>query len=263
MKGLLLDFITNRRMEGAIVSALERTDFELHVQPVVDLATRRIVAAEALIRWHHLERGLLSASEFIPFAEDRGLLPSIGTWVIGAARDAAVTLSAIDPAFRLWFNASMTELGDPGWLRRIAKLGSLDGLGVEITERIAMGDPSLTLRTLDALKDAGLAIALDDFGTGYSSLAQLKRLPLDVVKLDRTFIAAYPGDLRDVEIVSAILRIGDRFGFDTVAEGIETSAQAVALRNAGCRFGQGFHLGPPMPIGALADLVRASSSAAS
>jgi EAL domain-containing protein (putative c-di-GMP-specific phosphodiesterase class I) len=257
MKLLVHDFLSARRLQGELTSALHAQDFVLHVQPVVELTSGRIVAAEALIRWNHLERGLLLPAEFVPFAEDRGLLPSIGAWVIGEAVAVAAGLRAIEPSFRVWFNASVPELGDPRWLERIASFGdSLHGLGVEITESVAMRDLPGTLRTLAALKQAGLSIALDDFGTGYSSLAQLKQLPVDVVKLDRAFIAGFPGDPRDREIVGAILSIGRRFGFETVAEGIETAEQARALRDAGCRYGQGYHLGRPMPIEALVAIVQ-------
>lgn len=257
MKRFLLDYIANRRLHGEIETALRAESFVLHVQPEVDLATGRIVSAEALIRWNHLERGLLPPSEFVPFAQEHGLLPSIGAWVVGEAAAAAALLRTIDPTFRLWFNVSPSELDDPRWLARIAQFGdSLCGLGVEITESVAMRDLPRTLRTIGALKSAGLAIALDDFGTGYSSLAQLKRIPADVVKLDRSFTFALPGDMRDREIVCAVLAIGTRFGFQTVAEGIETPEQARALRDAGCRFGQGFHLGRPMPVDDLVSIMR-------
>jgi len=257
VKRFLLDFISTRRLQGEIESALRAEDFVLHVQPEVDLASGHIVSAEALIRWNHLERGLLPPSEFVPFAQEHGLLPSIGAWVVGRAAAAAALLRTIDPSFRVWFNVSPSELDDPRWLGRIGQFGdALQGLGVEITESVAMRDVPATLRTLAALKSAGLAIALDDFGTGYSSLAQLKRIPVDVVKLDRSFTAALPGDMRDREIVTAILSLGARFGFETVAEGIETAEQARALRDAGCRYGQGFYLGRPVPVDDLVRIVR-------
>jgi EAL domain-containing protein (putative c-di-GMP-specific phosphodiesterase class I) len=264
MKRFLLDLLADRRMRNALESAIHAHDFVLHVQPEVDLTTGRIVAAEALIRWNHIERGLLLPAEFVPFAQDHGMLPVIGAWVIGQAAAAASALRAIDPSFRVWFNVSAPELCDPRWLDRIACYGdALQGLGVEITESVAIRDLPETLRTLAAIKDAGLSIALDDFGTGYSSLAQLKRLPIDVVKLDRAFIAGFPGDGRDREIVGAILKIGRRFGFETVAEGIETAEQAGALHDAGCRYGQGYYLGRPMPVDTLIAVVRERRALAS
>ena len=256
MKRFVLGFLSARRLQSELALALRAESFVLHVQPEIDLASGRVVAAEALIRWNHVERGLLPPSEFVPFAEDHGILPSIDAWVVGQAAAAAARLRAIDPAFRIWFNVSPSELGDPRWLKRIAQCGdSLEGLGAEITERVAMRDVPETLRTLAALKAAGLSIALDDFGTGYSSLAQLKRIPVDVVKLDRSFTAGLPGDVRDREIMSAVLSIGAKLGFDTVAEGIETAEQARAVRDAGCRFGQGYFLGRPMPVHELVTLV--------
>lgn len=264
MNGFVRNFLSARRLHGELASALRAHDFVLHVQPEVDLATGRIVSAEALIRWNHLERGLLPPSAFVPFAQEHGLLPSIDAWVVGEAAAAATALRAIDPSFRVWFNVTANELNDPRWLARIAQFGgALRGLGVEITESVAMHDVAATLRTLAALKKTGLAIALDDFGTGYSSLAQLKRIPVDVVKLDRSFTAGLPGDMHDREIVTALLSIGKRFGFDTVAEGIETAEQARALRDAGCRFGQGFHLGRPMPLHDLVGVLRSGCALAS
>jgi len=261
MKRFLLDFIAAQRLRSDLASALRAEDFVLHFQPVVDLSCGRIVAAEALIRWNHPQRGLLLPSEFVPFAEARGLLQPIDEWVVGGAAAAAAGLRAIDPAFRVWFNVSAPELSDPGWFARIAGYGTLlRGLGVEITESVAMHDVPETLRTLAALKNTGLEVALDDFGIGHSSLARLKRLPVDVVKIDKSFTAAFPGDVRDREIVVAILNIGRRLGFDTVAEGIETAEQATSLREAGCRFGQGFHLGRPMPVDDLVTLVHERAS---
>ena len=264
MKRFLLDYLSTRRLQGELTVALRARDFVLYVQPEVDLVSGRIVAAEALIRWNHLERGLLPPSEFVPFAQEHGLLPSIDAWVVGEAAAAAAALRAIDPSFRLWFNVSAGELGDPRWLASIANFGdTLQGLGAEITENVAMSDVRETVRTLTRLKNAGLSIALDDFGTGYSSLAQLQRLPVDVVKLDRTFTAGLPGDGRDREIVNAILSIGAKFGFETVAEGIETAEQAHALRESGCRYGQGYYLGRPMPVHELLTLLNESEPVAS
>ncbi|HEY0613673.1 MAG TPA: EAL domain-containing protein, partial [Candidatus Elarobacter sp.] len=128
---------------------------------------------------------------------------------------------------------------------------------------VMMRDGEATVRTLQQLKRLGVKLAIDDFGTGYSSLAQLKQLPVDVVKLDRSFVAGLPGDVRDREIVGAVLRIGRNLGFDVVAEGIETAEQERALRDAGCRYGQGFYLGRPMPVHDLAGLLEKRHTVAS
>ncbi|HEY0615463.1 MAG TPA: EAL domain-containing protein, partial [Candidatus Elarobacter sp.] len=141
VRRMVTEFISNHRRQGELASALRAERFLLHVQPEVDLASGRIVAAEALIRWNHLDRGLLLPAEFVPFAEEHGMLPSIGAWVIGEAIASAAALRAIDPSFRLWFNVSAPELGDPHWFARLARHGdSLRGLGVEITESVAMRD---------------------------------------------------------------------------------------------------------------------------
>ena len=240
-------FVAARRLQNDLAQALVRGEFVLHFQPHVEIATRRIVGAEALIRWRHPERGLLSPAEFVPFAEDHAMLGAIGAWVMQETARAARPWRAADPAFRTWFNLSAFELNDPELLRRLAELGAdVDGLGVEISETIAMRDVHATMRTVAALREAGLAIALDDFGTGYSSLAHLKRLPIDVIKIDRAFTAGLPDDEHDSAIVEAMLGIAWRFGFEAIAEGVETPEQASYLLAAGCRFAQGYVYAPAL-----------------
>lgn len=200
------------------------SDPALRFRPEADLASGRIVAAEALG----------------------------GANAIGEAADAAARLREADPDFRVWCAVSAAQAGD--FLRR-ARFGSaVPGLGVEITEDAAMRDVPETLRAFAALRDAGLAIALDDFGAGHCSLAQLHRFRVDVVKLDRTFAAGRPDDVRDREIVGAIVRIGRVLGFETVAKGIDTLGQANALRDAGCRYGEGDHWGRPVSVDELVGL---------
>jgi diguanylate cyclase (GGDEF)-like protein len=251
--------ITAQRMQNELAEALVRDEFVLHFQPHLDLVDGRVVGAEALIRWRHPVRGLLQPDEFLPYAEEYGMLAAIGAWVMRETVRLSRRWRTADPGFRTWFNLSAIELGDPGLLRRLTESGGdLRGVGVEITETVAMRDVDLTKRTVTGLRNAGLAIALDDFGTGYSSLAHLKQLTVDLVKIDRAFIDGLPDDLHDAAIVGAVIEIAERFGFDVLAEGVETDEQVRALRGAGCRYAQGFWFARPMEADAFDAWLRAA-----
>jgi diguanylate cyclase (GGDEF)-like protein len=252
-------FVRARHMQNDLAEALVRHEFVLHYQPHVEIATGRVTGAEALIRWQHPERGLLSPAEFVPFAEEHAMLGAIGAWVMRETVRASRPWRAADPSFRMWFNLSALELNDPALVRRLHALGGdLRGMGVEITESIAMRDVHATRRTIGALRESGLVIALDDFGTGYSSFAHLKRLPIDVVKIDRTFTAGVPDDRHDAAIVEAVISIATRYGFTTIAEGVETEAQARYLLAAGCTYAQGFLYAPPLAEAEFATYLRAA-----
>jgi diguanylate cyclase (GGDEF)-like protein len=245
-------FVRARTLQNDLAHALVREEFVLHFQPHVAIASGQITGAEALIRWQHPERGLLLPADFIPFAEEHGMLGSIGAWVMRETVRASRRWRSADPGFRAWFNLSAAELADPMLLRRLHELDEkLHGVGVEITETVAMRDVRATMRTVAGLREAGLAIALDDFGTGYSSLAHLKRLPLDVVKIDGSFTAGVPDDPHDVAIVEAVVGIATRYGFATIAEGVETQQQAAYLLSAGCFLAQGFAYAPALPEAAF------------
>ena len=250
-------FMRARQLQTDLAEALVREEFVLHFQPHVEIATGRVVGAEALIRWQHPERGLLAPAEFIPFAEEHAMLGAIGAWVMRETVRASRPWRDADPAFRAWFNVSALELNDPSLMRKLAELGDdLHGIGVEITESIAMRDVQSTMRTVAELREAGLAIALDDFGTGYSSFAHLKRLPVDVLKIDRTFTAGLPDDPHDAAIVEAVIGIATRYGFATIAEGVESMGQASYLLAAGCAHAQGFAYAPPLAEEAFASYLR-------
>jgi diguanylate cyclase (GGDEF)-like protein len=241
-------FATTRQLKAELSAALARNEFVLYFQPHVDLVSGRIGGAEALIRWQHPERGLVQPNDFIPFAERHGLAGAIGAWVMGETARLTREWRRADPTFRAWFNLSAAELHDQTLVPRLREFGDdLSGLGVEITESVAMENVVETLHVMEALHGAGVLVALDDFGTGYSSLAHLKRLPIDVVKIDRAFVTGLPEDRFDVAIVDAVLSIARSFGFETLAEGIEEDHQAAFLRSAGCALGQGFLYGRPMP----------------
>ena len=235
-------------LHNELLAALAGGQFELHFQPHVNLRTRDIVGAEALIRWRHPERGLVAPGAFIPFAERRGLASWIGAWVMGEAAGVSQGWRKANAGFRAWFNLTAAEMRDESLARRLGDLGGdISGLGVEITESAAMENIAQTLVVMNQLRRVGVRIALDDFGTGYSSLAQLKRLPIDVVKIDGSFIAGLPADRHDRAIIDAVLSIGHSYGYETLAEGIEREDQAAYLVSAGCEFGQGYLFGRPVP----------------
>jgi EAL domain-containing protein (putative c-di-GMP-specific phosphodiesterase class I) len=241
-----------RLLQNDLQSAITRGEFVLYFQPHVDLVTLRIGGAEALIRWQHPTRGMIQPNAFIPFAERHGLAGAIGAWVMEETARVTREWRRQDPAFRAWFNLSAPELRDATLVPRLLECGGdLSGLGVEITESVAMQNVAETLAVMESLRDAGVQVALDDFGTGYSSLAQLKRLPIDVVKIDRAFVTGLPTDRFDGAIVEAVLSIAQNFGFETLAEGIELEEQAAFLRSSGCALGQGFLYGRPMPAAAF------------
>ncbi len=251
-------FARVRRTQNDLARALVRDEFVLYFQPHVSIATGRVTGAEALIRWQHPERGLLAPAEFIPFAEEHGMLPSIAPWIVReTVRAARAWREIAGTDFRVWFNLSAAELHDP---QLVARLRSTEeqfaGVGVEITESTAMRDVQATARNLSVFRRAGMRIALDDFGTGYSSLAQLKRLPIDVVKIDRSFTAGLPDDPHDVAIVEAVLGLARRYGFATVAEGVESQRQAAFLNDAGCAIAQGYLYAPPLPRDAFTDFLQ-------
>jgi diguanylate cyclase (GGDEF)-like protein len=240
-----------------LADAAAHDHFALVYQPTFALATREITGAEALIRWDHPERGRLAPSEFIPFAERNGMIASISRWVLHRLVNeiSAVNLPA---GFRIYFNLAAEMLDDIPFiaelsdaLRLVPKL--VDHLGIEVTETAAMQNVERSMHTIDLLRGWGFSVAIDDFGTGYSSLSYLKRLTVDMIKIDRSFVVGIPFDERDAALTEMLLRITDRFGFATLAEGIETEEQAAWLAEKGCRFGQGYLVAKP---GTLEDLLQ-------
>ncbi|HTW84159.1 MAG TPA: bifunctional diguanylate cyclase/phosphodiesterase [Candidatus Sulfotelmatobacter sp.] len=245
-RSLLDRFAEAQRMHADLLDALLRDELVLHFQPHVDLATGTIVGAEALVRWHHPRRGLLMPADFLPVAQDLGLMHRIGLWVMEQTVEATGVWRAAQPGFRAWFNLSAFELTDPNFLAQVLAFdGALEGVGVEITQTVALRDAAATTRALATLRQAGLAIALHDFGIGASSLARLKRVRVDMLKIDAAVVAGLPEDAHDVAVVDAMVGIADRFGYELLAQGVESRAQQRALLRAGCRWGQGFLFGRP------------------
>ncbi len=237
-------------------AALERGEFELYYQPKVDASSLQITAAEALIRWHHPTRGLVSPAVFIPIAEQSGLIQQLGDWVIEDACRQASKWRHLGLRMRVAVNISVIQLRQADIVPQI--VGLLKKYGVEpsqitceITESVAMGDTEATQKTFEAMGRAGLHISIDDFGTGYSSLAYLRRLPAEEVKLDRSFVMdlEHSDDARAV--ADAVVKLAHALGKKVVAEGVETPKQAKILVDLGCNQLQGYLYGKPMPASEL------------
>jgi diguanylate cyclase (GGDEF)-like protein len=232
--------------EQGLRQALERHQFRLQYQPIVDLHTGRASAVEALLRWEHPERGLVPPREFIPLAEETGLIVPIGRWVLQEATRAACAWG--DDGMTVAVNVSPVQLAD-GFedpVREALAPQDAVGLCIELTESALTEDTASTAETLRALKLLGAGLAIDDFGTGYSSLSHLKHLPLDALKLDRCFVAGLGSDGGDLAIAEAAIGLAHSFGISAIAEGIEDDEQLQLLRSLGCDAGQGFYLARPM-----------------
>ncbi len=237
-----------RQIETDLRLALERGEFELFYQPLFDLEQNRICSFEALLRWHHPKRGLVSPGEFIPVAEDTGLIVPIGAWVI---REACARAARWPDNVRVAVNVSVVQFHRGALhetiLRALADSGlAPDRLEVEITESIFLEGGDITLRLLHALRALGVRIALDDFGTGYSSLSYLQSFPFDKLKIDRSFIQNLLTRDGAIAIVHAITELANALGIETTAEGVEETAQLMELRAHGCSSVQGFLFSEPM-----------------
>jgi EAL domain-containing protein (putative c-di-GMP-specific phosphodiesterase class I) len=238
----------------------------VYYQPAVDLSNGTMVGAEALVRWQHPERGLLTPDKFLDVAEETGLIVPLGAWVIDeACRALAAWRGRPESAsMRLSVNLGARELTHPDAVTTV--LGAVRRSGVdpgaltlEVTESTAMADGDTGFRALRDLSGEGLHVAIDDFGTGYSSLDQLHRMPVDVVKVDRSFVQRMSDDPTSRELVAAVIGMGRALNLLVVAEGVETAEHASALREMGCSYGQGFLYAEPLPAEEL-DLVLAAGA---
>jgi predicted signal transduction protein with EAL and GGDEF domain len=237
-----------RQLEADLRLALERDEFELVYQPLFDLEHNRICSFEALLRWRHPKRGLVSPVDFVPIAEDTGLIHPIGAWVI---REACARAAGWPDHVRVAVNVSAVQFHrstlNESILRALADSGlSPNRLEVEITESIFLEGGEATLRLLHALRGLGVRIALDDFGTGYSSLSYLQSFPFDKLKIDRSFIQNLLTREGATAIVHAITELANALGIETTAEGVEETAQLMELRAHGCSSVQGFLFAEPM-----------------
>ncbi len=238
-----------RRLERDLATALQRGAFLLHYQPRVVLATGAAIAAEALLRWPHRKQGMIPPAMFIPLAERSGQIIAIGEWVLRAACQQA---AGWPPSWSLSVNVSPRQLEGGALLGQVSTALETSGLAperleLELTESLLVDVDTDTLLLLSAVRDLGVGLALDDFGTGYASLAVLKRLPLTVMKLDRSLVRDLPADREDAAIVRAVIATGHALGLTVVAEGIESEAQRAFLAGSGCDEGQGYLFSQPVP----------------
>jgi diguanylate cyclase (GGDEF)-like protein len=237
-------------MEGQLAQALERDEFVLHFQPQVRALDGALVGTEALIRWQHPERGLLTADAFIGLAEQRQLMLPIGQWVLTEAARCALRWHAMGLGVSLVaVNLAGVQFQSPGFIEAVAQLPATAAglLELELTERMLMDDVAHVKQRLVRLKAMGLRISVDDFGTGYSSLGHLKELPIDKVKIDRSFVHDLPDNRDSTAITRAIIQMGRNLGMTVIAEGVETEAQRTFLAEHGCDELQGLLISGPLP----------------
>jgi diguanylate cyclase (GGDEF)-like protein/PAS domain S-box-containing protein len=245
--------------------AIERNELRLHYQPQIDAVGQVLLGVEALVRWQHPERGLLAPSEFIDVAEDTGLIVPVGEWVLRTACEQIQGLrkTGVEP-FTVAVNLSPRQIRDRELIPTISRILQRTGLEAryldcEITETGLMGQALSEISVLHELKKLGTSISVDDFGTGYSSLSYLTRLPLDTLKIDKSFIADCTEKNASASIVRAIIAMAESLGLATIAEGVSTQAQADFLKENGCAFVQGYLFAKPMPIEALGPWIRKRS----
>lgn len=234
-------------------AALMRDQLVLHYQPLVDMATRRALGFEALVRWHHPIRGLIPPLRFVPLAEETGLMSELGEWVLTqACLDARAWEDHPGEPLYVSVNISIRQLEDPGFIDRFTRALRRSGLHpsrlrVEITESVLANGVALVLPQLEAIREMGVAVLLDDFGTGYSSLGYIRELPLDGVKLDRIFTRDLEVSAGAWTLARAIVTMVGQLGLEMVAEGLETAAHLAQLRSLGCNIGQGHYFARPRP----------------
>jgi diguanylate cyclase (GGDEF)-like protein/PAS domain S-box-containing protein len=245
--------------------ALQKNQFELYYQPIVQLENDGLGGFEALIRWNHPERGLVPPMEFIPVAEETGLIVAIGEWVL---REACGTAARWPSNLKVAVNLSVSQFRHNSLLASVVSALDESGLRperleIEITESVFLADVGQSLPLLKALKELGIRIAIDDFGTGYSSFSYLRAFAFDKIKLDRSFIAGIDTDPGNLAIVRAVVGIGSGFNATTLAEGIETDAQLLRLRQEGFHEVQGYLLGKPMPLAEAERLIAGGGVVAS
>jgi diguanylate cyclase (GGDEF)-like protein/PAS domain S-box-containing protein len=257
--------IARLRMENDLRQAVERDELELAYQPVLSLADNAIIGVEALVRWEHPQRGPVAPEEFIPVAEDNGLIDRIGRWVLERACRDAVAWGGMRPdAAPLYISVNLSPLQVAAGTFEATLLEILDAtgldptlLGFELTESLLLSEDDAVGATLQALKRIGVGLALDDFGTGYSSLSYLTRLPLDAVKVDSSFVGALGTEGPDSAITEAIIGMARALSLRVVGEGVETEAQLLELRRLGCHYVQGNLLSPPVPAESIGAVLHA------
>ncbi len=252
------------QLETDLRRALQRQDLVLHYQPIVHLDTGQIAGVEALVRWQHPTRGLISPEQFIPLAEETGLIIALGEWVLTTACHQAQAwhqAGLVSSDFSLSVNISARQFSHPQFLDQIERALAASQwpptrLKLEITESAIMDKAEQVAAVMHALRDRQIQLGLDDFGTGYSSLSYLHLFPVDILKIDRSFVQRLDASERHRGLIAAILGIAQALGIEAIAEGIETAEHLATLRQLNCRLGQGYWFAQPLPAGAIADLYR-------
>jgi EAL domain-containing protein (putative c-di-GMP-specific phosphodiesterase class I) len=253
-------------LESGLRHALEHNEFVLHYQPKVDIGSGRITGMEALLRWRQRATELIPPAQFIALAEETGLIVPIGEWVLKTAcsRNRLWRKQGLPP-LRMGVNLSTRQFAHENLLQDVARALVATGLDpgaleFEITESMVMHEPERAVKLLTRLKDMGIHLSIDDFGTGYSSLSYLKRLPLDSVKIDRSFIRDIPGDADDCAITGAIIAMAHSLRLKVIAEGVETGEQLGFLREHGCDEMQGYYFSKPLPEDEFLRLLQNSAA---
>lgn len=262
--------VARLKMEADLEQAIRSGELVLHYQPEIDLASHTIAGFEALVRWRHPELGMIPPGEFIPLAEESGLILPLGDWgLTEACRQMAAWRARFpnsEQPLRVSVNLSARQFGRPGVAAHIAEVLaetclSADNLRLEVTESSLMSNPETALETMQDLKALGVGLHMDDFGTGYSSLNHLHRYPFDTLKIDRSFIQGLSEEQDSAEIVGTILDLARSLDMDVVAEGIETAEQVNRLRLLGCRLGQGYYFSRPVSAAAIGVMLASADEA--
>jgi EAL domain-containing protein (putative c-di-GMP-specific phosphodiesterase class I) len=261
--------IERLKLESALRRALEREQFSLYYQPKIDMASGQITGVEALLRWNHPDLGTVSPGQFIPLAEETGLIVPIGRWVLeeACAQNMAWQRRGLRPV-TMAVNLSPRQFADPNLLHDVDEALVASGMSpvllqLEVTESMVMRNVSRAIKVLDAIQSRGIRLAIDDFGTGYSSMSLMKQFPIDTIKIDRSFVRDLPVDSEDQAIAQAIISMGKALGMTVIAEGVETVEQEAFLRSHACDEMQGFLFSKPLPAKQMADLLRAERPLAS
>jgi len=257
--------LTLLQLENDLRQAIEQEEFILHYQPIISLATDKIKGFEVLVRWRHPQKGIVSPGDFIPLAEETGLIIPLGFWVLKAAcSQMYLWQSKFDGLidWRISVNIASQQLSLPDFVERVVEVldaTNLDphNLKLEITESSLVENTQQTIATLQQLKSLGIEFSLDDFGTGYSSLSYLHQFPFDTLKIDRSFVSSVGDNVEKLSIVRAIVTLARNLSMDTIAEGIETANQLTKLKALKCEYGQGYYLSKPLDKAILEDLIAA------
>jgi EAL domain-containing protein (putative c-di-GMP-specific phosphodiesterase class I) len=266
--GMRDSIVRRLELKTELARAIANSELVLHFQPLVDLPTQTIGGFEALVRWEHATRGLIPPFDFIPLAEETGLIVPLGEWVLREATMRAKQLQEeTGRPLYMAINLSARQLLQTDVVGSVSKAlleSKMDPADIvlEITETSLMEDAQAGERVLHELRELGVRIAIDDFGTGYSSLSYLKQFPIDILKIDRTFVSSITEGPEESALAEALIHLSRILSLDTVAEGIETSAQLQKLQGLGCAKGQGYLFSKPLPIKEIQDLLRATAASA-